>query len=90
MKSTKELSAIIRRAMRNKTIDEKGLANLLGISATMVEKLICGDVVPSRSLEKRMVGILGIDPKTARKVSAHRERASKTRMVEEEKRRRVA
>ena len=90
MRSTKELAAIIRRAMRNKKIDEKGLGKLLGISETMVEKLICGEVVPSRSLEKRMVETLGIDPKRARKVSEHRERTSKSKMVKEEKRRRAA
>jgi len=33
-----------------------------GLTATMVNKIICGDVIPSSHLEKQMIEALGIDP----------------------------
>ncbi|HWC18710.1 MAG TPA: hypothetical protein VG498_16990, partial [Terriglobales bacterium] len=60
MKSSTELAAIIRAAMRDKNLDRQGLAALLGIGDVMVDKLLCGDIVPSRSLEKQMIEKLGI------------------------------
>jgi hypothetical protein len=38
--------------MWTKTLGRHGLAKLLGINSVVVEKLLCGDVVPSRHLEK--------------------------------------
>ena len=75
---------MIRGAMQSKGLNKAGLAQLLGISSTMIEKLLCGDIVPSRHLEKKMVETLGISPTTARRVSAHRETSSKRGIVQRE------
>lgn len=90
MQSTKELATAIRGAMQEKNIDNKGLAQLLGISSTMVEKLLCGDVVPSRHLEKKMVDALGIPPTQARRLAARREKSSTRGMARQEKTRPAA
>jgi transcriptional regulator with XRE-family HTH domain len=58
--SNLELAATIRRAMQQKNLDREQLAQALGISDVMVDKLLCGDVVPSRHLEKRMLEVLNI------------------------------
>ena len=76
--------------MQEKKIDKKGLAQLLAISSTMAEKLLCGDIVPSRHLEKKMVDALGIPPIRARRIAAHREKSSKRGMVRQEKTRPAA
>ena len=54
MRSKTEHSATIARAMQEKGLDKQGLAALLGISSVMLNKVLCGDVVPSRHLEKQM------------------------------------
>jgi transcriptional regulator with XRE-family HTH domain len=46
--------------MQQKNLDREQLAQALGISDVMVDKLLCGDVVPSRHLEKRMLEVLNI------------------------------
>ena len=81
---------MIRAAMRDRNLDRRGIAALLEISEVMVEKLLCGDIVPSAHLEKRMVEKLGIAPPKARRVSDRREKKSKNRLVREEKTRKAA
>lgn len=76
--STIELSSIIRAAMRDKNLDRQGIAALLGIGDVMVDKLLCGEIVPSRSLEKQMVEKLGIAPSRVRAVADRRDKESKS------------
>jgi transcriptional regulator with XRE-family HTH domain len=47
LQNEKELSVTIRAAMRKKNLKKDQLAQILGISSTMVEKLVCGEIVPS-------------------------------------------
>lgn len=90
MESSKELSAIIRAAMRDRKLDKQGLAALLGISEVMADKLLCGDLVPSSSLEKRMIEKLGVAQHRARRVADRQEKKSKRRLVGQEKTKRAA
>ena len=76
--------------MRDRNLDRQGLATLLGIGDVMVDKLLCGDIVPSRSLEKQMIEKLGIVQHRARRIAERREKNSKSRLVQEEKSRRAA
>lgn len=81
MESSTELSVMIRTAMRDKDLDRQGIAELLGIGDVMVDKLLCGDIVPSRNLEKQMVEKLGLPPSTVRTVTDRRDRESKHRFA---------
>jgi ribosome-binding protein aMBF1 (putative translation factor) len=83
MRSKTELSATISGAMQEKGIDKNDLAKLLGISSVMVEKLLCGDVVPSRHLEKVLVDTLGIPEQRVKKMSVRRERQDKAGLARE-------
>ena len=83
MNSTTELAAIIRTAMRERNLDRQGMGALLGIGDVMVDKLLCGDIVPSRSLEKQMVEKLGIAPSRARAISDRRDKESKRNSLRE-------
>lgn len=85
MRSKVELSATIRRAAQQKNLDREKLARALGISNLMVDKLLCGEVVPSRHLEKKMVEVLGIEPSTMRTMSERREKKTKAEAALEEK-----
>jgi len=89
MHSNVELSAIVRKAMERKNLDREKLARALGMSETMVEKLLSGDVVPSHHLEKQMVEVLEIDLSTVMNMSSRREEKSKAEAALEEKRRRA-
>lgn len=81
MESSTELSAMIRAAMREKELDRQGIAELLGMGDVMVDKLLCGDIVPSRNLEKQMVERLGIASSRVRAVTNHRDKDAKRRFV---------
>lgn len=83
MDSTIELSTIIRSAMRAKNLDRQGIAALLGIGDVMVDKLLSGEIVPSRNLEKQMVEKLGIAPSRARAVADRRDKESKSNSLRE-------
>jgi len=89
MRSNVELSATIRRAMEQKNLDREGLARALGISEVMVNKLLCGDIVPSRHLEKQMVEVLEIEPSTVDNMSDRPEKKTTAEAALEEKRRQV-
>jgi len=90
VESSTELAVTIRAAMRDRKLDRQGIANLLGIGDVMVDKLLCGDIVPSRTFEKQMVEKLGIAAQRARRLSDGREKKSKRTLVREEKTRRAA
>lgn len=81
MESSTELAATIRAAMRDRNLDRQGIAQLLGIGDVMVDKLLCGDVVPSRSFEKQLVEKLGITYPRARRLAHRREQDSKKKLT---------
>ena len=78
MQNEKELSVTIRAAMRKKNLKKDQLAQILGISSTMVEKLVCGEIVPSRHLEKKMIEILEVSELRLIKLSRRRDRRNGT------------
>jgi ribosome-binding protein aMBF1 (putative translation factor) len=78
LQNEKELDVTIRTAMRKKNLKKDQLARMLGISSTMVEKLVCGEIVPSRHLEKKMIEILGVSELRLMKLSRRRDRRSST------------
>jgi ribosome-binding protein aMBF1 (putative translation factor) len=78
LQNEKELDVTIRTAMRKKNLKKDRLARMLGISSTMVEKLVCGEIVPSRHLEKKMIEILGVSELRLMKLSRRRDRRSST------------
>lgn len=80
MESSTELAATIRLAMRHRNLDRQGIAEMLGIGDVMVDKLLCGDIVPSRALEKQLVEKLGVTSPRARRLAARREQDSKKRL----------
>jgi len=63
-----EFSAAIQRAMKEKRLTPERLREMLGVSEVMLHKIICGDVIPSRHLEKQMTEILGGFPQTGSSV----------------------
>jgi ribosome-binding protein aMBF1 (putative translation factor) len=78
LQNEKELDVTIRTAMRKKNLKKDQLARMLGISSTMVEKLVCGEIVPSRHFEKKMIEILGVSELRLMKLSRRRDRRSST------------
>ena len=55
MESNTELAKSIQNAMRAKHLTRDQLAETLGTSHFMIEKLLSGDVVPSTHLEKKLI-----------------------------------
>jgi transcriptional regulator with XRE-family HTH domain len=90
MRSRTELAATIRKAMKEKQIDRRRLTSLLDLHPIMVEKVLCGDVVPSRHLEKRLIEVLGIPERKLDQLASRRERQSKASMARDANRRKVA
>lgn len=72
MQSSKELSCTIRKAMERKHFTPDTLRQSLDVSGTMMDKILSGDVVPSRHLERQMVELLGISEKRVRRVTSAR------------------
>lgn len=72
MQSRKELSCAIRKAMERKKLEREDLRQALGVSGTMMEKILSGEVVPSHHLERQMVELLGISEKRVRRVTRKR------------------
>ena len=74
--------------MKEKDLDQKKLAQILGISDVMVEKLLCGEIVPSSHLEKQMMEVLEIPASTVEHMSTRREKKTKAEAALEEQKRR--
>ena len=74
MRNEKELSGAIRSALKKRKLTKDQLAGMLAISPTMADKLLCGDIEPSRHLEKKMIEVLGIDEDKVLKLAARRQR----------------
>ncbi len=90
MESSTELAATIPAAMRDRNLDRQGIAQLLGIGDVMVDRLLCGDIVPSRSFEKQLVEKLGITYPRARRLAHRREQDSKKKLTPPIRTRRAA
>ncbi len=90
MRSNKELAGTIRAAMKRKGLTEKTLGNAPGVSATMVDKILCGDVVPSRHLEKQLVEVLGIPRARIARLAIRQERKVKKEQVPDSPKRKTA
>jgi ribosome-binding protein aMBF1 (putative translation factor) len=61
MRNEKELAAAVRSAMKKRKITKDQLASMLDMNPIMIEKFLCGEIEPSRHLEKQMIEILRID-----------------------------
>ena len=72
MRAQVELSAAIQTAMKKKKLSPEALGKTLGVSAIMVTKIICGEVVPSGHLEKQMIEILEINPERVKNLAGRR------------------
>ena len=90
MRSQTEFAALIQQAMRDIGVDEQDLANRLGRSETTVRKIMCGDIVPSRHLEKQVVAVLKIPEQKILQLAKRRERQVKGAMSREAKNRKAA
>jgi ribosome-binding protein aMBF1 (putative translation factor) len=76
MRDQVELSAAIRLAMREKKLAPEVLGKKLGVSPIMLDKIMCGDVVPSRHLEKQMIEVLEIEPDRVKNLASRRQKRS--------------
>jgi transcriptional regulator with XRE-family HTH domain len=76
--------------MREKNLSREGMVELLGVSSLMLDKIICGDVIPSRHLEKQMVEVLGISHRTVSYMSARREKKERECYEKERVKRKAA
>ena len=84
MRGNVELAATIRSAMEKKKLDRQKLAQVLGISNVMIDKLLCGEIVPSQHLRKLMIEVLNIEPSRVDTISERREGKTKRQHREEE------
>ena len=71
VESSTDLAAAISAVMRDRKLDRQGMAEVLGIGDVMVDKLLCGEIVASRSLEKQLIEKMGMKPSTARRLTPH-------------------
>jgi ribosome-binding protein aMBF1 (putative translation factor) len=76
MQDQVELSAAVRRAMRDKKLSPTELGKKLGVSTIMIDKIVCGDVVPSSHLEKQLIEVLQIKPDRVKKLVSRRRKQS--------------
>ena len=90
MWSKTELATTLRKKMEEKNLDRNALCKLLGVSEVMADKILCGDVVPSRHLEKQLVEKLGIPKKRVESIAARRERQNRIALEKMAKEKRVA
>lgn len=79
MQDQVELAATIQSAMRELKLSPEALAKKLGVNGIMVNKLICGEVVPSTHLEQQMIEVLRIDPKRVSNLSGRRQKSAGSR-----------
>ncbi|HXZ78308.1 MAG TPA: hypothetical protein VEG30_00135 [Terriglobales bacterium] len=77
MRTEKELAAAIRAAMKRKKLEKNQLAQALKINPIMLDKIVCGDIVPSEHLEKQMIEVLGVKEVRVKKMADRRQRRPK-------------
>lgn len=90
MRDQVELAAAIRRAMKKKKLAADELGKKLGVNAIMLNKIMCGDVVPSRHLEKQMVEVLEIQPQRVKNLAQRRQKKATGAMKRESTKRKAA
>jgi transcriptional regulator with XRE-family HTH domain len=66
--------------MREKKLTPRELGRRLGVSAVMVEKIICGEVVPSSHFEKQMIEVLEIKPDRVKNLAQRRKKRANAAM----------
>jgi len=76
MHHEKELAAAVRAAMKKHNLNNEQLAARLNLSPTMIDRLLCGKIVPSRHLEKQLIEALGISDQRVKKMAERREKKS--------------
>jgi len=77
VRTEKELAAAIRAAMKRKQLDKNQLAQTLKVTPIMLDKIICGDIVPSAHLEKQMIEVLVVKEVRVKKLADRRQRRAK-------------
>lgn len=90
MRDQVELSATIQRAMKQKKLTPEQLGKMLGVNAVMLWKIICGDVVPSRHLEKQMIEVLEIKPERVKRLAQLRRQRAHASMGRESNEKKAA
>jgi ribosome-binding protein aMBF1 (putative translation factor) len=60
MRRNTELAETVQTAMDARHLSRNQLAEVLGMNRFMIEKLLCGDIIPSTHLQKQLEEILGI------------------------------
>lgn len=90
MHSKRELAILLQGAMARKNLTREDVGKAFKVSSTMLDKILCGDVVPSKHLEKQMVEVLNIPETRVRRVVAARRGRETTKLVREEKTRKAA
>lgn len=90
MRDQMELSAAIKRAMREKKLAPEELGKRLNVSTIMLNKIMCGEVVPSRHLEKQMIETLGIEPERVKSLAARRQKRSSAAKKRDSQKRKAA
>jgi len=90
MRDQVELAAAIQRIMKEKKMTPEELGKKLGVSAVMLNKIICGDVFPSRHLEKQMIEVLGIEAHPVKRLARRRKRRANATTERESKKRKAA
>jgi ribosome-binding protein aMBF1 (putative translation factor) len=65
MKKNTALAERVQNAMDSKQLSRDQLAEGLGMHHVMVEKLLCGEIIPSTHLENKLEAFLGIPQGTA-------------------------
>jgi transcriptional regulator with XRE-family HTH domain len=76
MQHETELAAAVHAAMKKQNLNKSELADRLKLSPVMLEKLLCGKILPSRHLEKQLVEELGISRQRVTKLAERREKKS--------------
>ena len=64
MQRNTDLADSVQKAMEAKQLSRDQLAEALGTNRLMIEKLLCGEIVPSTHLEKQLEEVLEIPPAT--------------------------
>lgn len=90
MRDEIELSAAIQTAMKNNKLSPEALGKTLEVSAIMVNKIICGEVVPSGHLEKQMIEILKINPDRVKNLGGRRRQGASAAMSRESRTKKAA
>ena len=71
-----ELAVVVRSAMREKNLSSEQVARMLNRSPSVIDKLLCGKIVPSKHLEKQLIDVLEVSSERIKKIAERRERKS--------------